>query len=177
MTASARLAAWLESDRFVEPDRPCARPDQEITLRRQAKPLRTIELQSNEPRINAGRDTEIILQRILPAVVDEVDSGINVWIPHLLVACYVPAPFCGVAADEIIGLSVNSPTPTGCELALAPTSFILRTEAESSRGRAGSGERRRWRDFLGARGIVIPSGRASGRRSASVAPAEVRNAV
>ena len=56
--------------------------------------------------VGARRDDKVILKfSPLGAVINQVDAGINAFVPDLCVGGNIRAPFAGVVANEVIGFA------------------------------------------------------------------------
>ncbi len=67
--------------------------------------VRALETEHDLVRIRSGRENEVVLELALIAVVDEIDSGIDVLVADFAVGRHVPSPLRRIAADEVVRLA------------------------------------------------------------------------
>ncbi len=86
-------------------DRCSGRVQHEVTLRIDLQFVGAPKAEQDPLGIGARADDEVVLQLPLVAVVDKVDSGIDVLVLHLRIRRDIGPPLRGIVADEVVGLA------------------------------------------------------------------------
>ena len=78
------------------------RGNQEIAIRADAHPRRTVEGERDQIGARAGRDDEVVLELLLTAVIDDIDAAIHASVLDLTIAVDAGHPAPTIAANEVI---------------------------------------------------------------------------
>src|SRR5207245_10001303 len=76
--------------------------DDQIAIGRRLYRLRAVEGETDPRGVGAGADDQVGLELPLPAVVDQIDSRVDVAIRHLLEIGNAGPPLRGIAADQVV---------------------------------------------------------------------------
>ena len=99
------LSRLLVDDRSVESDRVLRLEAQDrVAFRVQREAFRSLEVEEDAAGVGSGRDDEVMFQRPLVPIIDQVDAGVDLPELHLGILLHADLPFRGVAADEIAGM-------------------------------------------------------------------------
>src|SRR6266852_2475078 len=63
----------------------------------------SFDFQRDSTRVSAGSNNKVVFELTLVAVIDQVNSGIDVLVPHLGVRGNIRSPLLGIIADEVVG--------------------------------------------------------------------------
>ena len=92
----------LISPRSLQTDAAACDLQNQITLRGQMHRLSSLKTQSDLPRVGARSHFEVVLQMSLPAVIHQVNSGINAAIAHPRKLRNVAMPLGRIISNKVI---------------------------------------------------------------------------
>jgi hypothetical protein len=95
----------LVDDRLSLTDFAGGRVQHQIALGIHFKAVGALEGEDDPVGVGARAHNEVVLQLTLVAVIDEIDAGVEVVVPHLGIRGHIGAPLGGVVADEVVGLA------------------------------------------------------------------------
>ena len=101
----ARAADDLMKDGLVLPELSGANAQHQITLRIKLKPVRAGDPQANRAGIGAGGDNKIILQFLLVAVIDQINTRINLRDANPVKGWNLRSPARRVIAQEVVNFA------------------------------------------------------------------------
>ena len=101
----ARAADDLMQDGLVLPELGGANAQHQITLRVKLKPVRAGDPHANRAGIGARGDNEIVFQLLLVAVIDQVNTWINLCDTNPVEGWNLGTPACRVIAQDVVNVA------------------------------------------------------------------------